>query len=164
MKIKTGRFGEIEVDSSRVIEMRGGILGFEHLKRFVLLVHRENHPFMWFQAVDDGNVAFVVVNPFLFQVPYEPEISDDAVERLSIESEKDVVLLVIVTIRKDPFRVTANLRAPVVVNGKTREGMQVVLEWGDYPVQLSLVDVPVQETPAADPDRREMKISTSLGG
>jgi flagellar assembly factor FliW len=163
MKIPTGRFGEIDVDPSRVIEMPEGIPGFEHLRRYVLLTHRENHPFLWLQAVDDGGVAFVVVNPFLFQVSYEPEIPDDVVRKLSIETVEDVVVLVIVTIRKDPFRLTANLRAPVVVNGKNRRGIQVILEDHDYPIQFSLLKTPVLETKTGA-TRKEMAISTALGG
>lgn len=163
MKIPTVQFGEIDVDPSRIIDMPGGIPGFEHLRRYVLLTHRENHPFLWLQAVDDGRIAFVVVNPFLFQVSYEPEIPDDVVRKLSIGKEEDVVVLVIVTIRKDPFRLTANLRAPIVVNGKNRRGMQVILEDHEYPIQFSLLKTPVLETEAGAA-RKEMAISTALGG
>ncbi len=35
MNIITTRFGEIDVDESKVIHMRGSIIGFEHLKQFV---------------------------------------------------------------------------------------------------------------------------------
>ncbi len=163
MKIPTARFGEIDVDPSRIIDMPGGIPGFEHLRRYVLLTHRENHPFLWLQAVDDGRIAFVVVNPFLFQVSYEPEIPDDVVRKLSIGKEEDVVVLVIVTIRKDPFRLTANLRAPIVVNGNNRRGMQVILEDHEYPIQFSLLKTPVLEAEAGSA-RKEMAISTALGG
>lgn len=163
MKISTGRFGEIDVDISRVIEMPGGIPGFEHLKRYVLLAHRENHPFLWLQAVDDGAVAFVVVNPFLFQVSYEPEIPDDVVRKLSIEAKEDVVVLVIVTIRRNPFRLTANLRAPVVMNWRNRKGMQVILEDHEYPIQFSLLKTPVLDAESGYKGK-EMAISTTLGG
>ncbi len=45
MIVKTTRFGEIDVDESRVVEMRGGILGFDHLRRFILIVQDEKTPF-----------------------------------------------------------------------------------------------------------------------
>ena len=37
MKVKTTRFGDVEVNESKVITVLGGIIGFEHYTRFVIL-------------------------------------------------------------------------------------------------------------------------------
>ncbi len=135
MKLVTSRFGEIDVDESRIIEMRGGILGFEHLKKYILHIQDEKTPFWWFQSLDDGKVAFVVINPLVVKTDYEPVISDDDVKSLEIDSVEDVVLMAIVTIRSNPFIVSANLRAPIVINSRKKLAKQIVLEDPDYPVQ-----------------------------
>ncbi len=142
MKISTTRFGDISIDESRVIQMKGGMLGFEHLKRYVLLTQDKETPFMWFQSVDDGSIAFVVIHSFVVKPDYEPVISDGEVKVLEIASPgpEDVVVLSVVTIRSDPFKVTANLRAPIVVNAEKMLAKQVVLVEGDYPVQYSLAE------------------------
>ena len=67
MKIKTIRFGEIDIPEEEFILMKGSILGFERLSRFVLLIQDEKTPLWWLQAVDDPAVAFVVVNPRLIK-------------------------------------------------------------------------------------------------
>lgn len=134
MIINTVRFGEINVDESRVVEMRGGILGFDHLRRFILIVQDQKTPFCWFQSLEDGSVAFVVINPFIVKPDYEPVVSDADIERLEIERAEDVVLLSIVTIRSEPFAVSANLRAPLVVNVKKMAAKQVVLEDAAHPI------------------------------
>ena len=67
MRLSTTRFGDIDIDESRAIMMKAGILGFEHLKRYVLLVQDEEILFWWFQSVDDGSVAFVVINSFVIK-------------------------------------------------------------------------------------------------
>lgn len=142
MKISTTRFGDISIDESRFVQMREGMLGFEHLKRYVLLTQDKDTPFMWFQSVDDGSIAFVVIHSFVVKPDYEPVISDDEVKLLEIASPgpEDVIVLSVVTIRSDPFKVTANLRAPIVVNAKKMLAKQIVLVEDDYPVQYSLTE------------------------
>jgi flagellar assembly factor FliW len=142
VKISTTRFGDISIDESRVVQMKEGMLGFEHLKRYVLLTQDKETPFLWFQSVDDGSIAFVVIHSFVVKPDYEPVISDDEVKLLEIASPgpEDVVVLSVVTIRSDPFKVTANLRAPIVVNAKKMLAKQVVLVEEDYPVQYSLTE------------------------
>lgn len=142
MKIATTRFGDISIDESRIVEMREGMLGFEHLKRYVLLTQEKETPFLWFQSVDDGSLAFVVIHAFMAMPDYEPIIPDEDVKLLEITSTgpEDIVVLSVVTIRSDPFKVTANLRAPIVINAKKRLAKQVVLAEGDYPVQHPLTE------------------------
>lgn len=142
MKVSTTRFGDISVDESRVIQMKEGMLGFERLKRYVLLTQDKETPFLWFQSVDDGSVAFVVIHSFVIKPDYEPVIPDDDVHLLEIEAfrPEDVVVLSVVTIRSDPFSVMANLRAPIVINAERMLAKQIVLVEGEYPVQYSLTE------------------------
>jgi len=140
VKISTTRFGEINVDESKVIRMPGGMLGFENLKRFELFIQSEKIPFRWFQSVDDGSMAFVVINSLAVKQDYEPVISDAEAKALEIESPEDVALLSVVTIRSAPFKVTVNLKAPIVVNAKKMLAKQVVLVDSDYPVQYPIAD------------------------
>ncbi|MGA2331514.1 MAG: flagellar assembly protein FliW [Syntrophales bacterium] len=138
MNIVTTRFREIDIDESKIIDMRGGILGFEHLKKYVLHIRDDNNPFWWLQSLEDGAIAFVVINPYSAKADYEPMISDNDVKLLEIEEAEDVVLLAIVTIRQKPFSVSVNLRAPLVINAKKKIAKQIVLEDAQYPVQYYL--------------------------
>ncbi len=138
--LSTTRFGDIDIDESRTVLIKAGILGFEHLKRYVFLVQDEKILFWWFQSVDDGSVAFVVINPFIIKPDYEPIIQDNDVELLELKSQEDVILMSIVTIRSDPFKVTANLKAPIVINLKKKLAKQIILDKSDYPIQYSIVD------------------------
>lgn len=140
MKIKSTRFGEIDVKESEFIVMKGSILGFEHLKRFVLLVNDGETPLWWLQCVDDSSVAFAVVNPRFVKPDYDPAIFESELELLDIKNSKDIALLSIVTVRSHPFRVTANLRAPILINAENRIAGQIVLEDPDYPIQYDVLD------------------------
>ncbi|HOF04098.1 MAG TPA: flagellar assembly protein FliW [Syntrophales bacterium] len=140
MKIKTSRFGTIEVAEEEFIYIKGAILGFERLTRFVLLIRDDRNPLWWLQAVDDPAVAFVVVNPRLIKRDYDPPVYESELEFLDIRDKDDIALLAIVTIRSNPFRVTANLRAPLLINAANRMGNQIVLEEPAYHVQFDILD------------------------
>lgn len=140
MNIHTTRFGGIPVEESKIIHMAGPILGFEHLGRYILIAPDERKPLWWLQAVDDGAVAFVVADPFAVKPDYEPEISGDIARALQIEHPEQTVVLAIVTIRKDPLKVTLNLKAPLVINPVTKRGGQVVLEDPEQPIQYEVTD------------------------
>lgn len=135
MEINTTRFGNINLEDAPMINMRGPILGFEHLNRYTLIHQKEDSAFWWLQSVDDGAVAFVVVNPFLIKDNYAPELRDDDVALLEIKDQSDVQLLVVVTIRSNPTQISANMRAPIVINLKEKLGKQIVLDDDSYDVQ-----------------------------
>ncbi|MDI9570841.1 MAG: flagellar assembly protein FliW [Pseudomonadota bacterium] len=140
MKIKTVRFGEIDIPEDKFILMKGSILGFERLSRFVLLMQEEGAPLWWLQAVDDPDVAFVVVNPRLIKRDYDPLVYESDLEFLDVKDKDDMALLAIVTIRANPFRLTANLRAPLLINAANRMANQIVLDDPAYQVRFDVLD------------------------
>ena len=140
MKIETTRFGKIDIKKSELIVLKGPIFGFQRFNRFVLLIPRKNTPLWWLQSVDDPALAFVVINPCIVKPGYNPEISIIDIEFLNIQSQEDIALLSIVTVRSHPFRVTVNLRAPILINAASRMAHQVVLDDPNYPIQYDLID------------------------
>ena len=95
VKIKTTRFDEIEVSEEEVIELPAGLIGFPELKRYVLLDHDTDSPFKWLQSLDDGAIAFVLINPLLFKPDYTVEVSESEVADLALDKEEDAVISVI---------------------------------------------------------------------
>jgi flagellar assembly factor FliW len=140
VEIDTTRFGKIRIKESEVIGMKGRILGFEQHKQFVLLTDEDNTPLCWMQSVEDPVLAFVVVNPRIIKPGYNPIVSEGELEFLDIKNSDDIALLAIVTVRSHPFRVTANLRAPILINAANRMANQVVLDDPDYPIQFEIID------------------------
>ena len=151
MKIDTTRFGMIETDDSRVITMKSGILGFDHLKRYIVLIQDPKNPLCWLQSLEDGALAFVVVDPCVIKADYRPEIDKAHRESLEISKEEDIALLCIATIRHQPFGVTVNLRAPLVINMDKCLGAQIVLDDEQYPVRYDIASVDAgSQTSTAD--------------
>lgn len=127
----------VRVKTENVIHMPGGLLGFEHIKRFVLLTNPEEEPFSWFQVLDDPMLAFLVLPPFDFIPNYQPEIDDEDVSYLGLKQPSDTLIYNIVTLR--PGHATVNLKGPIVINRFTLRGKQVVLQnAADYSVRHAL--------------------------
>ncbi|NLL06442.1 MAG: flagellar assembly protein FliW [Clostridiaceae bacterium] len=141
MLLNTKHFGEIEIDESKIITFKEGIPSFEDLKRYIVLYNGdETSPFRWLQCVDDGQLAFAVINPFMILKNYDIEISEETVESLNIESITDVMVLAIVVVPEEPNKMTMNLKAPVIINTKNNSGMQVVLDTDMYSVRHYIIE------------------------
>ena len=140
VKIKTTRFDELEVSEDEIIELPAGLIGFPELKRYVLLDHDADSPFKWLQSLDDGAIAFVLINPLLFKPDYTVEVSEAEISDLSLSDEEDAVISVIITMPSNPQNMTANLKAPLVFNLKNRKGRQVILNNSDYTTRHNIMD------------------------
>ena len=116
----------VPVETENVIHMPAGLLGFENVKRFVLLTNSEEAPFSWLQAVGDPALAFLVVSPFEAVPDYQPDLSDDDAQYLGLKQSEDALIYNIVTLRQG--QATINLKGPIVINKFTLRGKQVVLQ------------------------------------
>lgn len=132
MVIQTKYHGELSIEADDKITFENGIPGFLDEKTFVLLPLDEETSFFILQSVQTQGIAFVVTSPFFFFKGYEFDLDESTKERLNIQSEQDVEVLVILTI-KEPFNSsTANLKAPIILNRKTKLGKQLILNQTDY--------------------------------
>ena len=132
MHIETARFGIIDVNDRSILHMPEGMLGFEQCKRFILLEEQTGSVFKWLQSVDDPEVAFVVTNPADFFPDYDVELTDEQVESLDLRDPAEAVMFTTVTIAKDGGNVTTNLLGPVVINLRTLQARQIVLQDDRY--------------------------------
>lgn len=141
MLLKTKHFGEINIDETRIVTFEEGIPGFEELKRFAVLYNGdEASPFRWLQCVDDGQIAFVVTNPFAIVADYDIEIPEEVTDNLDIERLEDVMVLSIVVVPDDINEMTINLKAPIVINTKNNRGIQVILDTDRYSVRHYIIE------------------------
>jgi flagellar assembly factor FliW len=125
MTIPSSRFGELEVAADSIITVPSGLIGFPNHKQFVMIEHK--HPFCWLHSTEDPGLAFVVVDGSEFGENYhlEPPIGEKDAD---IQPEDEYAILVVVTVRPDPTQTTANLKAPVFVNLRNRNGVQVIFD------------------------------------
>ena len=140
MKIQTEQFGEIELTEERAITFNKGIPGFEEVKDYVLIPAdaQEESPFFFLQSIEQVEVSFFLVDPFTFFKDYDIKLEEQMVERLQLEEPTDAIVLTTVTVKGDISGATTNLKAPLVINNKKQQGMQIVLNNKDYEIKQAL--------------------------
>lgn len=122
-KIITLHFGEITVASDYIFTFPEGVLGFEYLREFVLISEEETAPFKWLVSIEEPEIGFPLLSPWLLDLQYNPGKSYD-VDKL--------VFFVIVTLEDENHQMTANLKAPIILDPEVQDGKQVILSSEKY--------------------------------
>ncbi len=125
IKLKTSRFGELEVEQDKIVNFPEGLIGLPETKEFILIDHKDT-PIKWLQAIEDPDIAFIVISPDEISEGYNVDIDKKVEKYLKLEDNDD--LAVLVTMRVDGDDVIANFQGPLLINASSRKGVQVVLE------------------------------------
>ena len=141
MKLKTNRFGILEISRDDVIFFPEGILGFSKYKNYFLVESNMTPYFLWLQSIDNGDIAFPLLEPQLFMLDYK--VSLNAEDKKLLSTDKDgakLKVLSVITLTEDPKLMSANLRAPIIINLAESIAKQVVLSDANYPVSHPIIN------------------------
>lgn len=140
MVIET-RFGSIEIDRDRLVEIPGGLLGFPHHRRFALtpIPNERLDRFLLLQSVEDLSLSFIVVPLTADAGLVDAEDIREACAAAGTR-EEDALMVLIVTVRKGTggVEMTANLRAPVIVDTRRMLARQCVFSNNRYSIRHAL--------------------------
>lgn len=128
MKVKTTRFGELEVDKKDIIEFPEGLLGFENLKSFFIVDPGDQTLILWLQSTDNGATAFPIIEPRIFNSAYTIKLLPIELNSLNLDNLSNASVYAILTIPQNISEMSANLKAPIIINNKTRAARQIVLQ------------------------------------
>ncbi len=149
MKIMTTRFGEVDCPEADIIEFPEGLLGFEDMKRYILVDVPEFAPLRWLQSVEAPWLAFVLCDPTLLLSDYRVPVPKKDMETIGLASESQGFVYVILVVGGEDRPTTANLKGPVVFNFERRQAKQVVLAESGYstrhPIQFITEPAPVAQ-------------------
>ena len=144
MLVKTKYFGEINLSEDKIITMERGMFGFEEYKKYTILYdsEKEGRPNVsWLQSVEEPGLAFPVINPLVVKEDYNPVVEDELLKGLGEITEENIVILLLLTVPQDATHMTANLKAPIIINADTRKGAQVVVENEEYEIKYKIYDI-----------------------
>ncbi len=128
MKIKTTRFGELEVNPTDIITFSEGLLGFEHLKKYFVVDPGDSTLILWLQSTEEEKVAFPIIEPKIFKPDYIAKLLPADLNGLELNSLNSAKLYSILTIPANVTEMSANLKAPIVINSAAKVGKQIVLQ------------------------------------
>ena len=111
------------------------MLGLEDCRQWVLLADAANDALGWLQSATRPETALAVVSPRRFVPDYRFRAYRSELAPLELASMDEAQVLAIVS--EHDGRLTLNLKAPIVVNVRTRTARQVVVN-DDHPLQFVL--------------------------
>lgn len=138
------RFGAIGFDRANAVYMPRGMLGYADYRDFGLadMPDPRLSQFKLLQSFSEPSLSFAVT-------PLDPELGlmdrqdlRDACRVLSVEFDGLAVLLIVATRRAGgTTQISVNLRAPILMDIRTRTAWQYVLGNSRYPVRHVIADV-----------------------
>ena len=138
MKISTTRFNELEVDKKDIIEFTEGLLGFENLKKFFIVDPGDQTLILWLQSIDDASIAFPIIEPKIFQPNFSVKLLPLELNSLNLENLSNASVYTILTIPQNVTEMSANLKAPIIINNKSKIARQIVLQDSKLEVRFKM--------------------------
>lgn len=144
MIVKTKCFGEVDIAEDKIIRFEKGLMGFEEYKGYTLLFDSEKKSgktIMWLQSVEEQALALPVVDPLVISEKYNPIVEDELLSSIGEIKDDGLLILVTLTVPSDITKMTANYKAPIVINSDTLKGVQLIAENEDYLVKHPVYDI-----------------------
>lgn len=135
MIVKTGRFGQLTVSDNEHILIPHGVLGFPEYTKFCLVDPGDDTLIMWLQSLENPEIAFPLLEPKVFKPDYSTRLSAAELRELKLENINQSAVFSILTIGEDITQMTANIKAPLVLNLKQQIAKQVVLQENEYGIK-----------------------------
>ena len=139
MKVKTTRFGELELDESSIVTFTEGILGFPKYKKYVLLDQDKSSLFIWLQSMENEGLAFVLTDPLYIMPEYRIEVGKEEIADIDLSTFDKAVVLCIINISEGCKSVTANLLGPIILNHEKKLAKQIILFDSPYSIKHNLM-------------------------
>ena len=138
MKIRTTRFGELNIPAACIIRFVSSLAGFPRYKRFALFPFEENSPFYFLQSVSNPDLTFLLVDPYRFFSGYVFELEDDMAQELGFSEENHPGVYTLTTLHDKIEDATVNLLGPVLINWRSRRAVQITLHNSSFTVRQPL--------------------------
>ena len=133
MEINAKYFGQVSYEENEAIHILNGLIGFEAYTEYLPIpFHEENDSLISLQCLQDEALSFILMNPFGLLADYSPSLSREDLKALETESAEDLSYYVICVMRDSVAESTVNLKAPLVVNARSRQARQVILDQAEY--------------------------------
>ena len=101
-----------------------GLIGFPEMRRFALVELQQARPFRLLASLDEPAFGLVVVDPRAIVPDYELALGGEELAPLGTTDPEDLTVAVSVVLPTEDSPFALNLRAPIVMCGTHRRGVQ----------------------------------------
>lgn len=126
--------------SEQELYFPAGLLGFPACHRYRLERFKpggdDDSPFFLLNALEH-DLSFPVIQPHAVGLQYQFPVDGELLSALSAHREKELLPLLIVTVRQRVEDITLNLQGPLIINPGSSLGLQLIIE--EYPLRYPLL-------------------------
>lgn len=140
-RIISCRFGDVEIGEENVIMFQRGLLGFDVRGEYAVinLPSDRTDQFKFLQSLTDPALGFIVTEIASAADAVDPNDLIEAYKHCETQPNEALTLLIVSVRRGDNgIEMSANLRAPLIINMTSRTGRQYVMPNGRYPIRHPL--------------------------
>ncbi|MFH0783847.1 MAG: flagellar assembly protein FliW [Pseudomonadota bacterium] len=125
----------LKIDSEKVLTFPHGIPGFEKYTTF-LVYHKEENDLSayWLESIKKPEVTFTIVDPGQYGLSYDLELTDEERDLLKAERAEELGIFMMLSKKEGDGKpspvLNANISGPVIINLRTRLGLQKVIQRG----------------------------------
>lgn len=153
----------MEYDAKETVHFPDGLFGFESYRNFFPIpLETDSDAIICLQSLDDKDIAFITMNPFLLSPNYHPEISDADRKALGNPQDEDISYYCICVLQDILENSSINLKCPIAVNALTRCARQLILDQTEYSFRHYIKDITkikVKEDGHADTAKKEKPVA-----
>lgn len=133
--------GTLNIAEDDVVTFPEGLLGFSDFKKFVFITDPQDDIFMWLQSCDKRDIAFPVIEAGFVADMSQMQLTEYECDKLGIEHSREASFYCMVRVPSEAAGMTANLKAPIVINKSQNIGYQFVLANQNLQVQYPVFDL-----------------------
>ncbi len=124
LKLESAALGIVSYGEQHVVNCVTPIIGFEQLSDFIV-VNKGNPLLFWLQSTEETSVSFLLLDVFKAGIDIPIEIGAQDAADLEATSSDDIHVYAVLSVHDGEM--TANLRAPILINDKSCKASQILL-------------------------------------
>ena len=134
---QSSKLGDVTYTSEDVIRFPQGIPGFENFREFLLVTREECDPFIFLAALEHTDVAL----PLMPLAPSTLSVRPSAamLAPLAISGDDTIAYYAVASIGLNATQIIVNLRAPIVINPASMQGIQLLSPESPYELDHPLL-------------------------
>ena len=126
MKIDNAFMKGLEIREEELIYFPNGIIGFENLKKFLLVSNDSFQPFNFLVSSEQKEIAIPVINPFLLIKEYHKNLPGEFTRELG-DLKNGFEVFCVVNPKNTEGSPTLNLKGPILIDYLKKHGKQIIL-------------------------------------
>lgn len=129
MEVNTVFNKTIKVNENEIITFKDPIGTNNNLAKFIIIEGKNDSLILWLQSLENSSYALPILEPTFFYPEYPIRLLPLELQSLDLKSLSEANVYCVITASKGAIQnMTANLKAPIVINRETNIARQIALQ------------------------------------